>query len=258
MRSGCRRPAGATLPSTEWIASTSDPTAMKGMPPHAPLDAVLAASSDLPEAPLALTAHCPSSPPAISTIIVDAPPAFAAPTLSGGHLRHKLNFPISPLVVPVHSSICCCPLALAHHSASGLAINICVVLVEEGGPRVEAKRRGGDPLPRASCRATFPERAGSRVSRSAVAPRERDGQPDTRERHPNTRAPHPLRHPTADERPRAKCPQALRRRLPGWPRRRGRTRSRVAGRGDRLSSSPVGASGRGACGSRPRGCARAS
>ena len=27
-------------------------------------------------------------------------------------------------------------------------MNICDVLVEEGGPRVEAKRRGGDPLPR--------------------------------------------------------------------------------------------------------------
>jgi hypothetical protein len=57
----------------------------------------------------------------------------------------------------------CCPLAPANHSASGLAINICDVLVEEGGPRVEAKRRGGDPLPRASCRAKFPERAGSSV-----------------------------------------------------------------------------------------------
>jgi hypothetical protein len=48
-------------------------------------------------------------------------------------------------------------------SASGLAINICDVLVEEGGPRVEAKRRGGDPLPRARCRAKSRERAGSRV-----------------------------------------------------------------------------------------------
>ena len=68
--------------------------------------------------------------------------------------------PASPLVV-VRPSDCCCPLAPAPRSASGLAINICDVLVEEGGPRVEAKRRGGDPLPRASCRAKFPERAGS-------------------------------------------------------------------------------------------------
>jgi len=45
-------------------------------------------------------------------------------------------------------SACCCPLAPPHRSASGLAINICDVLVEEGGPRIEAKRRGGDPLPR--------------------------------------------------------------------------------------------------------------
>ena len=57
----------------------------------------------------------------------------------------------------------CCPLAPAHHSAPGLAINICDVLVEEGGPRVKAKRRGGDPLPRARRRATSRERVGSRV-----------------------------------------------------------------------------------------------
>src|SRR5271165_1570345 len=38
------------------------------------------------------------------------------------------------------------PARSAHHSASGLAINICDVLVEEGGPRVEAKRiRWGPP-----------------------------------------------------------------------------------------------------------------
>jgi hypothetical protein len=58
-------------------------------------------------------------------------------------------------------SLARCPLAPAHRSASGLAINICDVLVEEGGPRVEAKRRGGDPLPRASCRAKLRERAGN-------------------------------------------------------------------------------------------------
>src|SRR5947208_12025740 len=37
------------------------------------------------------------------------------------------------------------------------------VVVEEGGPRVEAKRRGGDPLPRATRRAKSRERAGNRV-----------------------------------------------------------------------------------------------
>jgi hypothetical protein len=57
--------------------------------------------------------------------------------------------------------ICCCPLAPAYRSAPGLTLNICDVWVEEGGPRVEAKRRGGDPLPRARCRAKFRERAGS-------------------------------------------------------------------------------------------------
>src|SRR5208337_4526720 len=76
----------------------------------------------------------------------------------------------------------CCPLAPAHHSASGLAINICDVLVEEGGPRVEAKRRGGDPLPRASCRAKFPERAGSGLA-VWVSGSYPDSQPDTRDEH---------------------------------------------------------------------------
>ena len=82
----------------------------------------------------------------------------------------------------VHPSACCCPLAPAHRSASGLAINICDVLVEEGGPRVEAKRRGGDPLPRASCRAKFPERAGSRVA-GWVSGSYPDTHPDTRDEH---------------------------------------------------------------------------
>jgi hypothetical protein len=59
------------------------------------------------------------------------------------------------------SSNCCCPLAPANRSAPGLATNICDVVVEEGGPRVEAKRRGGDPIPRAGCRAKSRERAGS-------------------------------------------------------------------------------------------------
>ena len=68
-----------------------------------------------------------------------------------------------PLASPARPSDCCCPLAPAPHSAFRLAINICDVLVEEGGPRVEAKRRGGDPLPRASCRAKLRERAGSRL-----------------------------------------------------------------------------------------------
>ncbi len=76
------------------------------------------------------------------------------------------------------SSTCCCPLAPVHHSASGLAINICDVLVEEGGPRVEAERRGGDPLPRASCRAKLRERAGSRVVVWGVA-LETNGLPTT-------------------------------------------------------------------------------
>src|ERR1700680_3941550 len=76
----------------------------------------------------------------------------------------------------------CCPLAPAHHSASGLAINICDVLVEEGGPRVEAKRRGGGTLPRARCRAKLRERAGSRVL-AGMPRRESGGQSGTRKRH---------------------------------------------------------------------------
>ena len=43
----------------------------------------------------------------------------------------------------IHSSVSCCPLAPANRSASGLAINICDVLVEEGGAspgRSEAER----------------------------------------------------------------------------------------------------------------------
>jgi hypothetical protein len=80
-----------------------------------------------------------------------------------------LRSPASWLVGPPHSLPCYCPLAPVHHSASCLAINICDVLVEEGGPRVEAKRRGGDPVPRASCRAKFPERAGSSMCVWGVA-----------------------------------------------------------------------------------------
>src|SRR5271165_5375302 len=94
-----------------------------------------------------------------------------------------LHVPIScPVVFCSRVSTCCCPLAPANHSASGLAINICDALVEEGGPRVEAKRRGGDPLPRASCRAKLRERAGSRVL-AGVPRRESGGQPGTRKRH---------------------------------------------------------------------------
>jgi hypothetical protein len=77
--------------------------------------------------------HCPERP--------DSPPPRA---------RHRVALIPNRCCCSCCSrlSTCCCPLALAHHSASGLAINICDVLVEEGGPRVEAKRRGGDPLPR--------------------------------------------------------------------------------------------------------------
>ena len=76
-------------------------------------------------------------------------PPFTSPRLPRGHLLHVLDLPTYRLVVAAHRlATPCCPLAPVHHSASGLAINICVVLVEEGGPRVEAKRRGGDPLPR--------------------------------------------------------------------------------------------------------------
>jgi hypothetical protein len=88
------------------------------------------------------------------------------------------SFPDNPVLHLPSTISSCCPLAPAHHSASGLAINICDVLVEEGGPRVEAKRRGGDPLPRASCRAKFPERAGSRSS-DRGSPHERRPQTST-------------------------------------------------------------------------------
>jgi hypothetical protein len=84
-----------------------------------------------------------------------APSGFHAGQRRGLH-QHR---PHCPLVFVLCSSVtfilCCCssfyfllPARFANHSASGFAINSCDVLVEEGGPRVEAKRRGGDPLPR--------------------------------------------------------------------------------------------------------------
>ncbi len=82
------------------------------------------------------------------------PPQLRCCPLSGRHQHFPVQLQLivvlpmtGPPAVP-RSAACCCPLAPANHSASGLAINICDVLVEEGGPRVEAKRRGGDPLPR--------------------------------------------------------------------------------------------------------------
>jgi hypothetical protein len=152
--------------------------------------------------------HCPAPRPAVATTALPRLLAFVPPA--------------SPLVV-AHLSDCCCPLAPAPRSASGPAINICDVLVEEGGPRVEAKRRGGDPLPRASCRAKLRERAGSRVPRSVVSPRKR------RPNDPPRAAPTADRA-TSDEGRRTRRRLASRRRLPRPPARRGRARSRVAGR----------------------------
>src|ERR1700680_3038223 len=104
-----------------------------------PLDAVLDAPYDLPAYGRPTSnAYCPSSPSAIPTIIAHDPARLSAPRQSAvWHLHHVLDFPISPLVVLVHVYQLAAARSLPlTHSASGLAINICVVLVEEGGPRV--------------------------------------------------------------------------------------------------------------------------
>ncbi len=106
-------------------------------------------------------------PPASTTLLLPSDPTTTSPLEI--YLQVLPHLPVLPTPEPrpaqsrTRSSASCCPLAPAPRSASGLAINICDVLVEEGGPRVEAKRRGGDPLPRARCRAKSRERAGSRV-----------------------------------------------------------------------------------------------
>ena len=155
---------------------------MKEAPPPLPFDAVVSASSDL-TANRCLEVECPlaeSAAPDLNDALVHLPPQPEHPATPVVTTTISRADPYVPQIDPIALSYrfwsrCtpCCPLAPAHHSASGLAINICDVLVEEGGPRVEAKRRGGDPLPRASCRAKLRERAGSRVFGWGASPRER-------------------------------------------------------------------------------------
>ncbi len=140
-RPGSRARRGPSAPSG------SDASPRSGLPQRAtqqhegnasaaPLDAAVDASSDMP-------AHGRRLPTRTDHPYPDA----SLRRSSALHASHVALCPDwSSCSCCSRSSTCCCPLALAHHSASGLAINICDVLVEEGGPRVEAKRRGGDPL----------------------------------------------------------------------------------------------------------------
>jgi len=132
------------------------------------------------------------------------------------------RWPVSPLpgqlacsCSPLHA---CCPLAPANHSASGLAINICDVLVEEGGPRVEAKRRGGDPLPRCQVQSQISGASGQPGTRCGASPRER-----RTAGHPKAASPADMGQQVVAQTVRRRA----HRRAAASPRRRGRTRPRL-------------------------------
>jgi hypothetical protein len=101
-------------------------------------------------------------------------------------------YPPIPLSPPCRCSPLppCCPLAPLPRSAPGPTKTSVMWWVEEGGPRVGAKRRGGDPLPQCQAQSQIPPRAGSRVSVSGV--RLIDVHPNE---HPHTPNGHPRRTP---------------------------------------------------------------